>query len=118
MGSDQSTNTGSSPLQCINPIEHPGWDELLATHPGATFFHTAGWAKVLQDTYGHRPKYFAVLRENQLRALLPVMEVDSWLTGRRGVSLPFTDGCEPLDCDSLLQKMVFPAAMQQGRERG
>ena len=41
--------------------------------------------------------------------LLPLMEVDSWLTGRRGISLPFTDECEPLypDAESfknLLQK--------------
>ena len=24
------------------------------------------------------------------------MEVDSWLTGRRGMALPFTDACAPL----------------------
>jgi hypothetical protein len=24
------------------------------------------------------------------------MEIDSWLTGKRGISLPFTDACEPL----------------------
>jgi len=29
-------------------------------------------------------------------ALLPLLEINSALTGRRGVSLPFTDSCEPL----------------------
>lgn len=30
--------------------------------------------------------------------LVPVMEVNSILTGRRGVSLPFSDDCEPVMC--------------------
>jgi len=35
-------------------------------------------------------------RECGSSALLPVLEITSALTGRRGVSLPFTDSCEPL----------------------
>jgi hypothetical protein len=46
------------------------------------------------------------------------MEVNSWLTGRRGVSLPFTDACEPLGESSALTERIVPAVMQHGRERG
>jgi hypothetical protein len=39
----------------INPLLYPGWDALLEAHPGSSFFHTAAWARVLHETYGHLP---------------------------------------------------------------
>ena len=108
----------SDQVHCINPLEYPGWDALLATHPGSTFFHSAAWAKVLRKTYDCSPSYFAVLEGDRLLALLPVMEVNSPLTGRRGVTLPFTDTCEPLDDESILKDVVIPEVMRYGRERG
>lgn len=83
-------------IQPANPFEHPDWDEMVIGLPNFSFFHSAAWAKVLVETYGYAPNYFVAKGTNDLRALLPVMEVDSWLTGRRGIALPFTDDCEPL----------------------
>jgi hypothetical protein len=75
----------------------------VAKLPGATFFHGSAWAKVLHGTYGFHPHYFVHDNGGDLGAVLPLMEIDSWLTGRRGVGLPFTDECAPLtnDNDSL-----------------
>ena len=42
-------------------------------------------ARVLARTYGHRPHYLACHQEGRLTALIPVMEVCSVFTGRRGV---------------------------------
>ena len=83
-------------MEVVDPTGIPGWDERLARHPEATVFHTAAWARVLSDTYGYLPSYFTALHEDQLVALLPFMEIRSWLTGTRGVSLPFTDECRPI----------------------
>src|SRR5207249_1130974 len=102
----------------LNPVEHSHWDAFLATHPGASFFHSAAWAKVLHETYGYEPVYFTVSEDKRLLALLPVMEVNSWLTGRRGVSLPFTDACEPLDHDASFRDSIIPEAIEHGRRRG
>ena len=71
----------------------------------------------MQQTYGYRPNYFATLAGDRLDALLPVMEVDSWLTGRRGVSLPFTDYCDPLASDLPGFQPLFDQAVQYGRDR-
>ena len=49
--------------------------------------------------------------------LLPVMEVNSWLTGRRGVSLPFTDYCDPLAGDLPAFQRLFDQALAYGRDR-
>ncbi len=108
-----------SPPQVVrieNPCSHPDWDKWIEG-AGATFFHSAAWARVLEQTYGFTPIYFAIVQEDRPVFLLPVMEVNSWLTGRRGVSLPFTDHCEALGPGG-----AAPAAMleilQHGRDRG
>jgi len=77
----------------VDPLSYSGWDSLLAAHPDHSFFHGTAWARVLHDTYGHRPVYFCRFAAGRLEQLFPVMEVSSLLTGRRGVSLPFTDSC-------------------------
>lgn len=81
---------------CIDPLSDPEWDRLAATHPDFTFFHSSAWARVLHRTYGHEPVYHRFYRGHQLAAMLPMMEVQSAFTGKRGVCLPFTDSCGPL----------------------
>lgn len=93
---DSGFSLHDSVVRRVDPTSDSNWDADLAGCPGATFFHGASWARVLQSAYGFAPVYFAVRHPGRLESLLPMMEVDSWLTGRRGVSLPFTDECAPL----------------------
>jgi hypothetical protein len=86
-------------LEILDPIGYPEWDDLLLSSPGYSFFHTSFWARVLCDSYDYRPHYLTRIHDNKLDVLVPVMEVRSFLTGRRGVSLPFTDYCEPIISD-------------------
>ncbi len=107
----------SRSVQRLSPISEERWDSRLPANAGCSFFHGTAWAKVLQQTYGYQPNYFATQAGEHLDALLPVMEVDSWLTGRRGVSLPFTDYCEPLAGDSPAFQQLFDQAVEYGRDR-
>jgi hypothetical protein len=93
--------TSEEPLEMwiINPIQNPGWDLVIALHRDAGCFHTSAWAKVLHKTYNHQPFYLQFSRGRRLAALIPLMEVHSAFTGRRGVCLPFSDVCEPLIFD-------------------
>jgi CelD/BcsL family acetyltransferase involved in cellulose biosynthesis len=102
----------------VNPLQQPEWDQLLAAHPEAWFFHGTAWARVLQETYGHRSVFAARFGGGQLRTLLPLMEVSSPWTGRRGVSLPFTDFCFPLRAEGQNAGELYETAMAQGRARG
>ncbi|MEZ5329465.1 MAG: GNAT family N-acetyltransferase [Verrucomicrobiales bacterium] len=75
------------------------WDSLARLHPDCSVFHTSAWARVLASTYPrHTPNYLRVhsARSGKTVALIPIMEVNSSFTGRRGVSLPFSDFCDPL----------------------
>jgi hypothetical protein len=83
-------------MEIIDPTQYPNWDQLLLSTPGSSFFHTSSWAKVLKEAYGYSPKYFTEFDGGQISILIPVMEVKNILNGRRGVSLPFTDYCEPI----------------------
>jgi hypothetical protein len=109
--------TAKGSAQRLNPLNTPGWDKLAVTHRDASFFHSASWAGVLHDTYGHVPHYFCTVKDERLAAVLPVMEVNSPLTGRRGVSLPFTDESLFLSDGSVTADAVFQDAIHFGRLR-
>ena len=96
-------------LEVVDPTRFPGWDALLSRHPDTTVFHTSAWARVLSETYAFIPAYFTLTERDRLVGLLPFMEIRSWITGTRGVSLPFTDDSAPILPDGL----GFDAAMAQ-----
>jgi len=101
-------------MQIINPLNYPGWDKLLLKTPNSSFFHSSHWARVLNESYGYRPLYFSEISGSRLVTLISMMEVRSILTGKRGVSLPFTDYCELIIND----KDSFQAALDRLIEYG
>lgn len=107
-----------SNLALLDPLRVPNWDAMLKLTSGGTFFHSAMWARVLQATYGYRSVYIAKHEGTQFQSLLPLMVVDSWLTGRRGISLPFTDAVEPLGPDSAAIRELLLAAQAMATEHG
>ncbi len=105
-------------LRIVDPTLDPTWDALLWTHPHATFFHSAAWAKTLVDSYGFRCRYVVATNNGELRGLLPLMEARSWLRGARGVSLPFTDECPPLVSNGIAAGSLLQVAKHEGQSRG
>jgi len=83
-------------LEYVDPTQIPQWNQWLDNFETSTIFHTSNWAKVLSESYGYIPRYLVCNNTEIQRAIFPMMEVQSVLTGRRGVSLPFSDFCQPL----------------------
>jgi hypothetical protein len=79
-----------------------------------SLFQRPEWEKVLTDTYGYIPVPFA----GSTGSRLPLLEVRSSLTGRRGISLPFTDHCEPLMVEENSFPELFQQAVEMGKSRG
>lgn len=97
----------------FDPLTDPRWGDLLLRHPRASAFHTPGWLEALRRTYGFEPIALTTSRPGQnLRNGLLFCLVKSWLTGRRLVSLPFSDHCEPL-VDSVSELQALLEALQQ-----
>jgi hypothetical protein len=105
-------------LEVLNPLKFDDWDELLLTSESYSFFHTSLWAKVLCESYKYRPLYFTAIDNRRLSALMPVMEINSLLTGRRGVSLPFTDYCQPIISDKFDSQAIIGGLIGYGKKAG
>src|SRR5271166_5866777 len=80
----------------FDPLTDPRWDSFLQKHPRASLFHSLPWLRALNLTYGYPVNgYTTSLPDSRLENALVACRVESWLTGRRLVSLPFSDHCEP-----------------------
>ncbi len=81
----------------FNPLEDQRWLELIHSHPRASVFHAPGWLEALHRTYGYEPIVYTTSSPTAtLTNGIVFCRIKSWLTGRRMVSLPFADHCEPL----------------------
>lgn len=84
----------------LDPLRDPRWAQFVEKHPKASAFHTVAWLQALRLTYGYEPVAFTTSPPTgELENGIVFCRINSWLTGRRLVSLPFSDHCEPL-CDS------------------
>jgi CelD/BcsL family acetyltransferase involved in cellulose biosynthesis len=85
----------------INPICDSRWEALVKSHPRASVFHSTNWLRALQTTYGYDPLVVTTCPPGAaLTNGIVFCRIESWLTGRRLVSLPFADHCEPLTSNS------------------
>jgi CelD/BcsL family acetyltransferase involved in cellulose biosynthesis len=81
----------------INPLKDARWKPFMEHHPRSSVFHSVAWLQALQATYGYEPIAITTCPPGSgLRNALVCCRVESWLTGRRLVSLPFSDHCDLL----------------------
>lgn len=81
----------------LNPLQDPRWKAFVSTHPDASVFHRVEWLEALRSCYGYVPTVFTLSRPgSRLENGIVFCEVRSPLTGKRLVSIPFSDHCEPL----------------------
>lgn len=103
----------------IRPLEDCRWEAFVARHPRASVFHTSPWLRALNHTYGYQPiAYTTSPADSELQNSLLFCRVNSWLTGRRLVSVPFSDHCEPLVGDAAdLSSLILAVTHQLGQDR-
>ncbi len=81
----------------VDPLTDRRWEEFVDRHPRSSMFHSVAWLKALQQTYGYRPVVYTTTPAGQpIKNGMVFCDVNSWLTGERLVSLPFSDHCDPL----------------------
>jgi len=80
---------GALTLQLMAPRDHGRWDAFVGQCPGATFFHRAGWQRVIEEAFGHRCWFYFAEQEGCIAGVLPLAQVRSRLFGHALVSLPF-----------------------------
>lgn len=87
-------------LHEVAPLSDSRWQDFVQRRSDASVFHSIGWLKALALTYGYEPVAFSTSSPtDELTNALLFCRVQSWLTGKRIVSLPFSDHCAAL-CDT------------------
>ena len=81
------------PIHVVEPWTDARWDAYVASHPRATVYHTSAWIRIVCEI-GRYPS-LCLLEEGdgRVRGILPLVAVESKLTGRRVCTLPFSDAC-------------------------
>ena len=65
------------------------WDAFVLACPQATFFHRAGWQRILREVFRHDTHYLLARHGDRITGVLPLAHVKSWLFGSALSSLPF-----------------------------
>lgn len=76
-------------IRTLDPQREPAWDRYVAAAPEGTFFHLAGWRRVIERAFGHPAHYLLAERDGAITGVLPLVHMRSRLFGNRLVSLPF-----------------------------
>jgi CelD/BcsL family acetyltransferase involved in cellulose biosynthesis len=81
----------------VDPCSDARWPSFVESHPRSSIFHTREWLEALRRTYRYTPQALTTSPPDQpLANAILLCHVDSWLTGSKLVSLPFSDHCDPL----------------------
>ena len=66
------------------------WDGFVLACPQASYFHRAGWQKILHDVFSIEGHFLYAERDGQIEGVLPLAQVKSLLFGNALVGLPHT----------------------------
>jgi len=95
------------------------WLDFVRASPEATIFHLPAWVELITKCYGYQSFGMVVRGANgEITAGLPLVSVNSMLTGSRIVSLPFSDYCQPLSSDAASLEALLQELLIFGRENG
>ena len=65
------------------------WDAFVLACPAATFFHRAGWQRILREVFSHEAYFLYAEEDGCIRGVLPLAHVKSMLFGSSLIGLPF-----------------------------
>jgi FemAB-related protein (PEP-CTERM system-associated) len=94
------------------------WDAYVLAHPAATFFHRAGWKRVIERAFGHRTHYLFAEQRGVIVGVLPLAEIRSRLFGHSLGSLPFCAYGGIVADRNAAYAALDRAAQTLARERG
>jgi len=106
----------ASAFQILDPESYEKWDDEISMLHNCSVFHSIAWLKVLSDSYNYIPCYFAAYNKDKLASIVPMMDIKSTITGRRGVSLPFTDYCDPLISKDIKFQDIFDQIIKYAKK--
>jgi len=108
------------PAVQIRRLEDTGagrWDAFVESCPAATFYHRAGWRRVIERTFGYPTFYLYAEAGGEMCGVLPLGQVKSRLFGNSLISVPFLTAGGAATEDPQALEALERAALQLARER-
>ncbi len=110
--------TASLNIGYLEPDQVSLWDAFVDRSPEGTFFHRAGWKRVIEDSFGHRCYFLCASSGDQVRGVLPLAHVNSRLVGNALISNAFCVSGGPIAADRESLDALDEAAKELARELG
>ena len=76
-------------IRILSDKDTDRWEQFVEGCPDATFFHKAGWKKVLELAYGHKTHFLFAEQDGEIEGVLPLGHIKSFLFGNHLTSTPF-----------------------------
>jgi FemAB-related protein (PEP-CTERM system-associated) len=86
-------------IRPLDTASEPAWDRFVEAMPAGTFFHRAGWARVIESAFGHTTHFSFAERDGAITGVLPLGRVKTMLFGDTLISNPFCVYGGPLAAD-------------------
>jgi hypothetical protein len=101
----------------LDPLSDERWSTFIDSHPRSSVFHRREWLEALRTTYNYKPTAFTTIGpDTTLANAILFCQVDSWLTGSKRISLPFSDHCEPLADPPLVKSILDDVCSGSSRQ--
>lgn len=110
--------TGPQTLHLLQPHERARWDAFVRACPDATFFHLAGWQKIIEESFGIKTWFYYVQQDGQIQGVLPLAEIKSRLFGHSLGAMPFCVYGGVAAVDEGARLLLDEAADKLARELG
>jgi CelD/BcsL family acetyltransferase involved in cellulose biosynthesis len=106
------------PVFVVEPWTDARWDAYVASHARATVYHTSAWIQLVCEI-GRYPSLCLLCEQGgRVTGVLPLVAVESRLTGRRISTLPFSDTCFALADDNETAASLLEEARAVRLRRG
>jgi FemAB-related protein (PEP-CTERM system-associated) len=87
------------------------WDRFVFESAQATFFHRAGWKRVIERAFGHKAHYLYVQAGGVVQGVLPLVHIKHPLFGNALSSLAFCVYGGPIATSGAARRKLDDAAM-------
>jgi CelD/BcsL family acetyltransferase involved in cellulose biosynthesis len=106
------------PVLVVEPWCDARWDAYVASHPRATVYHTSAWVRIVCEIGRYPSLCLLHERDGRVTGVIPVVAIDSRLTGRRISTLAFADTCFALADDAESARALVDEARALRARRG
>ncbi len=83
-------------IETLDDTGAADWDRFVEACPEGTFFHRAGWKRVIERSYGHCCHFLQARSNGEIIGVLPLVHVKTRLFGNSLISTGFTVGGGPI----------------------